>query len=68
MEVTPGVDSCPTRHSHKVTGGQICRKKHKSMQKSAINAKDLRQIFINLGKFLIHCLALGPLLNGDWTS
>ena len=29
-------------------GGQICRKKHKNMLRSATNAKDLHQTFINL--------------------
>ena len=59
-----GGDLCLTRLSHKAIGGQICRRKYRSMQRSAINAKDLHQIFINLEESSIHCLTLGPLLNG----
>ena len=67
VEAKWGEDLYLTRPSYKAIGGQICKKKHRCMQRNAINAKNLYQIFINLEESSIHCLALGPLLNRDWT-
>ena len=67
VEATQGEDLCPTGPSHKAIGGQVCRRKHMSMPRSAINAKDMHQTFTNLEGSLIICPVLGPLLNGVWT-
>ena len=53
--------------SHKALLQSYWRPKRRCMQRNAINAKNLYQIFINLEESSIHCLALGPLLNRDWT-
>ena len=62
-----GGRSLSHKPSYKAIGGQICKKKHRCMQRNAINTKNLHQIFINLEESSIHCPALGPLLNRDWT-
>ena len=41
VEVIQGVDHCHTELLLKVIGGQACKKKHKNMLKSVINARDL---------------------------
>ena len=48
VEVIQGADHCHIRLSLRVTSGQECRKKHKNMLKSVINAKSSLQIFISL--------------------
>ena len=64
VEATRGVDLCLTGPSHKAIGGQICRKKYKTMQKNVTNVRDLSQTFTNLEESLILCLALSLSLNG----
>ena len=68
VEATRGGDLCLTGSSHKAISGQIYRRKHKNMWRSVTNAKNLHQTFINPEESLIHCPALGLLLNRDWTS
>ena len=51
----------------KAIGGQICRRKHKSMWKSVTNAKNLRPTFTNKEVSLILHPAFGLLPNGAWT-
>ena len=53
-----------TGPSLKDIGGQICKGKHKSMWRNAINAKSLPQTFTNQEVSLILYPALGLLLNG----
>ena len=51
----------------KAIGGQRCKKKHRTMQRSVTSVKGLPQTFTNLEEFLILCPVLGLLLNGAWT-
>ena len=48
----------------KDTGGQIYRKKHKSMSENVTNVRDSLQKSTNLEEFLILFPALGFLLSG----
>ena len=41
VEATRGEGLCPIRPSHKAIGGQVCRRKHRSMPRNVINARDL---------------------------
>ena len=41
MEVIQGANPYHTELSLRVTGGPVCKKKHKNMLKSVISAKDL---------------------------
>ena len=66
VEVTQEEDLYLTEPLLKDTGGQECKRKHKSMLKNVINVRDSRQTFINLEEFLILFLALGLLLSGAW--
>ena len=53
VEATRGADLCLIRPSHKAIGGQIYKKKHKTMQKNVTNVRDLPQTFTNLEESLI---------------
>ena len=64
MQATLEANHYLTGPSPRDIGGQICKGKHKSMWRNAINAKDFPQTFINQGESLILCPALGHLLNG----
>ena len=55
VEATPGVDLCLTGSSHKAIGGQICRKKHKTMRENVTNVRYLPQTFTNLEGSLAFC-------------
>ena len=68
VEVTQEVDLCLTELLLRDTGGQTCRRKHKSMWRSVTNAKNLHQTFTNQGESLILCPTLDHLLNGAWIS
>ena len=63
-EVTRGEDPYLTGLLLKDTGGQICRKKHKTMLENVTSVRDSLQTSTSLEKFLILFPALGPLLNG----
>ena len=63
-EATLEVDLWHTEPSLKDIDDQTCRKRHKSMQRSVINAKSLHQIYTNQEESLTLCQALGFLLNG----
>ena len=47
-------------------GGQICRRKCRSMSENATSVKGLLQTSTSLEEFLTLCPALGLLLSGDW--
>ena len=47
----------------KVTGGQVCRKRHRIMLKNVINARGLPQTSISLGACSILFLVCGHLHN-----
>ena len=64
VEVTRGEDPYLTAQSLKDTGGQICRKKCKSMLENVTNVKDSLQTFASQEEFLILFPALGFSLNG----
>ena len=64
VEATQEVDLYLTKPSLKATGGQIYRKKHKSIWKSVISVRGLHQTYTSQEEFLTPCLALGILLNG----
>ena len=63
-EVTRGEDPYLTAQSLKDTGGQICRKKRKSMLENVTNVRDSLQTSTSPEEFLILFLALGVLLSG----
>ena len=67
VEVIQGEGLYHFEPSHKDIGGQICRKKHRSMLGNVISAKGSLQISTNQEEFLTPSLALGLLLNEDWT-
>ena len=52
----------------KVIGGRRCKKMPRITSRSAINASDLPQTFINQGELLIHYSARGLSPNGAWIS
>ena len=64
VETTQEAGLCLTEPSLMATGGQIYRKKHKSMWRSVINVKDLHQTYTSQEEFLTPYLAPGHLLNG----
>ena len=64
VEITRGEGPYVTGPLLKDTGGQICRKKRRSMLKSATNVKDSLPTSTSLEEFLIPFPALGLLLNG----
>ena len=47
VEVTQEEDLCLTKPSLKDIGGQVCKRKPKSMSRNVINAKGLLQTFTN---------------------
>ena len=53
-----------TRPLHKDIGGQICRRKRRSMLGNVTSAKDSLQTSTSLEEFLTLSPALGLLLNG----
>ena len=63
-EVIQGEGHCPTGLLSRDIGGQTCKKRRKSMSRSAINARGLHQTFISLEGCLILCLVHGFLLSG----
>ena len=65
MGVTQEEDLCYTEPSPKGIDGQVCRKKPKSMSRSAINARGLLQTSTNQVGSLILFLVLSRSLNGD---
>ena len=67
VEVIQGEGLYHTEPSHKDIGGQICRRKRRSVLGNVISAKDSLQISTNQEEFLTLSLALGLLLNGGWT-
>ena len=67
VETTQEVDFCLTEPSHRAIGGQTCKKKHKNMWRSVINAKNLHQTCTNQEESLIPYPTLGHLLNGPST-
>ena len=64
VEVTRGEDPYLTVQLLKDTGGQICRKKRKSMLENMTNVKDSLQTSTSLEEFLIPFPTLGLLLIG----
>ena len=66
MEVIRGADCYHIELLSKGINGLLCKKKCKSMLKSAIDAKDLLRTFISLGVYSILYLVHGHLLNGAW--
>ena len=65
-EVTQEEDLYLIELSHKVIGGRTCKKKHKSMERSVINAKDSHQTYTKREESLIPYLVLGRLHSGAW--
>lgn len=59
-----GVDLWLIEPLLKVIGGRTCKKKSKSMLRSAINVNDLRQIYTSQVEPLTHYLVRGHSLNG----
>ena len=47
MEATQKEDLYITEPLLRAIGGQICKRKHKNMSRSAINAKDSHQTYTN---------------------
>ena len=66
VEATHEADLCLTEPSRRAIGGQICKRKHINILRSATNAKDLPQTFTNQEVSLILYPALSLLLNGAW--
>ena len=66
MEVTQEEDFCLIESSLRATGGQTCKRKHRNMSRSAINAKDSPQTYTNQEESLIPYPALGHLPSGAW--
>jgi len=66
VENTQEEDLYLTEPLFKDIGGQVCKRKHKSMLKNAISVRDLGQTFISPEEFLILFLALSLLLNRAW--
>jgi len=67
VEVIQEVCRCHIELLLKGIGGEVCRKKYKSMLKNVISAKNLLRTFINQEGYSVHCLVHGYLLNGAWT-
>ena len=65
-EVTQEEDLYLIELSHKAIGGRTCKKKHKSMERSVINAKDSHQTYTNREESLIPYPVLGRLHSGAW--
>ena len=63
-EVTRGEDPYLTEQLLKDTGGQICRKKRKSMLENVTSVRDLLRTSTSLEGFLILFPTLGLLLSG----
>ena len=63
VEVIQGEGPYHTRPLLKDIGGQICRRKRRSMLENVTSAKDLLQISTNQEEFLTLSPALGLLLN-----
>ena len=68
VEVIRGEDPYLTGPLLKDTGGQACRKKHKSMLENVISVRDSCQTFTSLEESLILYPAFGLLLNEAWIS
>ena len=66
VEITLEEDLYLTESLLKGTGGQACKRRHKSMLKSVINVRDSLQTSIRLEKFLTLFPALSRLLNEAW--
>ena len=66
MGVTQEEDLSLMEPSPKDIGGQVCRRKPKSMSRSVINAKSLPQTSTNQVESSILSLVLGRLLSGAW--
>ena len=64
VEVTRGEGPYLTGPLLKDTGGQICRRKRRSMLESVTNVKDSLPTSINPEEFLIPFPTLGLLLSG----
>ena len=64
VEVTRGEGPYLTWPLLKDTGGQICRRKCRSMLESVTSVKDSLRTSISLEEFLIPLPALGLLLSG----
>ena len=67
VEVIQEEDLCLTGLLPKDIGGQTCKKRRRSISRSAINARGLRLIFISLEGSSTLFLVRGLLLNGAWT-
>ena len=67
MEVIQGEGLYHTEPSPKDIGGQICRRKRRSILGNVISARDSLQISTNQEEFLILSPTLGLLFNGGWT-
>ena len=67
VEVIQVENPCLTGLLPKDIGGQICKKRHRSMSRNAINVRGLRPIFTSLKGFSTLSLARRLLLNGAWT-
>ena len=67
VEVIQKEDPCLIGLLPKDNGGQICKKRRRSMSRNAINVRGLRLIFTSLEGFLTLFLIRGLLLNGAWT-
>ena len=65
-EATQEEDLCLIEPSLRVIGGQICKRKHRNMSRSVINAKDLHQTYTNQEESLIPYPTLGHLPSGAW--
>ena len=66
VEATHEADLCLTEPSRKAIGGQICKRKHINILRSATNAKDSHQMYTNQGESLIPYPALSHLPSGAW--
>ena len=66
VEAIREANLCLTESSLRAIGGQICKRKHRNMRRSAINTKDSHQTYTNWEKSLILYLALGYLLSKAW--
>ena len=64
VKVTRGEGPYLTGPLLKDTGGQICRKKRRSMLENVTNVRDSLQTSTSLEEFLILFPALGLLING----
>ena len=67
MEVIQEENPCLIELLPKDIGGQICKKRRRSMSRNAINVRGLRPIFTSLEGFSTLFLARGLLLSRAWT-